>query len=358
MKIYTQTVEQQDNTPVNAVTKKKTQQNQPFHGKNSNRGGMSNKKKCFRCDGEYPHQNDCPAQGKVCNKCTKKGHFARCCKTKSPSTEPIHRQRQNYGNRPLNQITHSTPISSSNSDYYDGSDEYLFAVCDLYDMTDKQKVFECDENFVSTVKVASQSVAVLVDTGASVNVLNKRTFDEINNRTKNSLKLKKTKTRVCTYGKDDPPLKILGEVETLIETKTKFTNSKFYVVDTKNINLLSGITATALGMIVMNKDEKLNTCSIENHTDDNKSPAHLRHLVDRFRKTVFTNKIGQIKNYKVKLHIDPTVSPVAQCERRILFALRNKVNKEIEHLEREGIVEDVTWEPNPLAQPTSHCAER
>ena len=72
----------------------------------------------------------------------------------------------------------------------------------------KNYISECAENFVSTVKIASQSEAVLVDTGASVNILNKRTFDEINNRTKNSLKLIKTKTRVCTYGKGDPSLKI------------------------------------------------------------------------------------------------------------------------------------------------------
>ena len=316
---------------------------------------MSNNKKCYRCDGEYPHQKICPAIGKVCNKCRKKDHFSKCCKTKTLSTEPKHHHRQQY-NQPLNQITHSTPIFSNcdneNSDDFD----YLFAIRDLYDLSKKEKVFECAENFVSTVKIASQSVSSSFgrDTGTSVNILNKRTFDEINNRTKNSLKLTKTKTRVCTYGKDDPPLKILGEVETLVETKSKFTDSKFYIVDTKNINLLSGVTALALDMIIIKKDEKkVNTCSAQDQVAtkhptgdsnlscnlganrENNIPTHLSHLINKFKKTVFTNRIPKITNYKVKLCINPAVPLVAQRERQIPFALRNKVNAEIERLEEK-----------------------
>ena len=72
-------------------------------------------------------------------------------------------------------------------------------------------------------------------------------FNEISNRLQKPLKLKRTKTKVCTYGKDDPSLKILGEVDTVIETKTKFVESTFFVAETKNINLLSGVTSLALG---------------------------------------------------------------------------------------------------------------
>ena len=74
-------------------------------------------------------------------------------------------------------------------------------------------------------------------------------------------------------------------------------------------------------------------------------------MINKFKKTVFTNRIGKIKNYKVKLHINPAVPPVAQREGRIPFALRNKVNAEIERLERENIIEDVTGEPTPWLNP-------
>ena len=45
------------------------------------------------------------------------------------------------------------------------------------------------------------------------------------------------------------PLSIFGEVDTVIETKTKFSESAFFVVETKNVNLLSGVTSLALGLI-------------------------------------------------------------------------------------------------------------
>ena len=125
------------------------------------------------------------------------------------------------------------------------NDEYLFAVKDLLEC----RVFKTRENFITTVKIANQNVAALVDTGASVNILNRRTFMEINSRLQKPLKLKRTKTKVCTYGKDDPSLKMLGEVDAVIESKTKFLESKVFVAETKNINLLSGVTSLALGLI-------------------------------------------------------------------------------------------------------------
>ena len=100
-------------------------------------------------------------------------------------------------------------------------------------------------------------MAALVDTGASVNILNMQTFTEINNRLQEPLKLKRTKTKAFTYGKDEPTLKILGEVDTVTETKTKFLESKFFVAKTKNINLLSGVTSLALGLIKIDKSEHM-----------------------------------------------------------------------------------------------------
>ena len=57
--------------------------------------------------------------------------------------------------------------------------------------------------------------------------------------------------------------------------------------------------------------------------------------------------MGKIKGTKVKLHIDERVTPVAERERRIPFALRDEVKRTIEEWERNDIIEDVTSEPTP-----------
>ena len=59
---------------------------------------------------------------------------------------------------------------------------------------------------------------------------------------------------------------------------------------------------------------------------------------------LFNGSIGKFKNIQLKLHIDKDVPPVAQPERRIPFALRQKVQTVIDKLEADDIIEDVTSE--------------
>ena len=159
-----------------------------------------------------------------------------------------------------------------------------------------------------------------------------------------------------------PSLKILGEVDTVIENKTKFLESKFFVAETKNINLLAAVTSLALGLIKIDKSEhmcfiinnKKNGNAQKEETKANETrtyPERLQNIIEKHKKRVFQNNIGKIKDYSVKLHIDPSVPPVVQRERWIPFALRDKVNEELKQLEKEGIIEDVTEEPTSWLNP-------
>ena len=60
--------------------------------------------------------------------------------------------------------------------------------------------------------------------------------------------------------------------------------------------------------------------------------------------------IGQLKDYKVKLHIDKSVTPVAQPACRIPFHLQKKVSAELKRLEQDGIIEKVD-DPTPWISP-------
>ena len=134
-------------------------------------------------------------------------------------------------------------------------------------------------------------------------------------------------------------------MDTVIETKTKFLESKFFVVGTKNINLLlSGVTFPALNLIKINKSKHL-CFTIDNMKNDNTQkeemkannetkihPAHLRHIEKQKKKKKNVSEIklktSKIVACSVKLHIDSSVSPAAQRERRIFFALHIKMHDE------------------------------
>ena len=82
-------------------------------------------------------------------------------------------------------------------------------------------------------------------------------------------------------------------------------------------------------------------------SDDSQIPKRLEKLISSYQQTFFTGKTGKVKDTKIKLHINDKIPPVAQTEHRIPFALRKKVQKEIEHLKQQDIIEDITSEATP-----------
>ncbi|UYV80871.1 K02A2.6-like [Cordylochernes scorpioides] len=71
-----------ENRNVDAIDKKGGR-NGTFFQKNKNER-HKNKRKCFRCGYYQGHSKEqCPAKDAICNKCRKKGHFAKVCHTKT-----------------------------------------------------------------------------------------------------------------------------------------------------------------------------------------------------------------------------------------------------------------------------------
>lgn len=92
-------------------------------------------------------------------------------------------------------------------------------------------------------------------------------------------------------------------------------DADFYVVDGNNPSLLGKNTAVELGVLKLGINVIL-----ENVNDEYK---------DLFQ------GVGKLKNFKLKLHIDSGVEPVAQQMYRIPFTLRDKVDKKLQELESQ-----------------------
>lgn len=60
--------------------------------------------------------------------------------------------------------------------------------------------------------------------------------------------------------------------------------------------------------------------------------------------------VGKLKDYQLTLHFDPNVKPVAQPLRRPAFSLRGKIEKKLEELLQEDIIEEVNG-PTPWVNP-------
>ena len=262
------------------------------YGGRNEESGDSNIK-CFSCGGSWPHKggkSKCPAFQKRCHKCQGMNHFSKLCRSREPAIKQV--------------------LQDSDS----SDDQYVFHI------TDRKSVNKI-QSYI-TVHVNKTPIRMQIDSGADVNILDEKTY----NLVQHNSKLKPTKLKLYSYGSSSP-LKLLGKVSLLVASKNSYDVADFFVTKggINSGSLLGCATASKLGILKI----------VNNINQNNKVDSLIKEFDDLF------HGIGKMKDLKVKLHIDPSVKPVAQKHRRIPFNVREKLEKELERLERAGIIENV-----------------
>jgi len=128
------------------------------------------------------------------------------------------------------------------------------------------------------------------------------------------------------------PLEVTGACELEVETKDKYGAHKFYVVKGGHGALIGYPTASQLGLVKIIQPINIQT-------------PELRYP------DVFSDEIGKYNGGPLKLHIDNNVRPVAQRNRKTAFHLRPKVEKEIQKLLDQDIIEKIGNTPTPWVSP-------
>lgn len=281
---------------------------------------------CRNCGGKYPHQGDCPAKGKECRGCGKQNHYAKVCRAsqrtpahQSQEKDTTHRKQKSF--KKVNQVTacsEDTARDSSSSE-----EKYLFVVNSDTGVPQPK----------TDIKLNGVTVPVLIDSGAAVNVVNEGVFNTLDPQPK----LTTANIKIFSYG-SKTALPIVGKFTCNVQATTKQTETMFYVLRGDGHSLLSYATASQLGLI-----------HIINTVD---TPPSGRSVADELIESypeLFTG-IGKLKDFQVKLHIDTNVQPTCQPHRRVPFHVRQKVEKELQKLEDDDVIEKVTG-PTPWVSP-------
>ena len=253
--------------------------------------------KCRNCGGAYPNKDSCPARNKKCTSCGKLNHFAKVCRTVPPGS--------------VKRVTEEEDTDE---------EDYVYAVGEK-----KQPMCR--------LEIDGEYVELMLDSGASVNLIDEVTYQGIY---KGKVKtLAQAKRRIFSYG-SPTPLPLLGTIHAKLTAKSNTTSATLHVVKGSSGNLLGYDTAQRLGLLKI-----VNQVGI-----DKTSPQYL--ASGEFRDLF--GGIGKVRGKVVKLHIDPDVQPKQQPHRRILFHVRQDVEKELERLESLDIIEKVTG-PTPWVSP-------
>lgn len=287
--------------------------------------------RCYRCNkvGHMSKDSNCPARGQTCKRCGKMDHFAVCCKTKSENRASAPNA---YNNSSQGQSAHN--VKSGGGRNFRGSKSKTYKVHAVEADSDSDSdgyVFglkvdnESDDKV--TVKVGGIETEMLIDSGASVNILDEERFMSLIEQGMTFTEGKVDK-KLYAYGHSEPlslKCKFSASVSLTSNTSEKGKEADFFVLKGIGPGLLGKKTATELGLLQMKTNPDI--CSLT---------EEIQNIYPECFKGV-----GKLKDYQLKLHIKTDVAPVAQRMYRVPYALRNQVSLKLDELEKNDIIEKV-----------------
>ena len=287
---------------------------------------------CGRCGST--HGKRCPAWGSRCTKCSRIGHYAKCCKTKN---------NQRYENkRNVNPVERESYENNSEEGYYD-----CYGYNDADDNTNLSEKTYMGEVTINAIGTASQvwlleanvgnasyravnttPVKFKIDTGAAVNCLPYSIY------------------KGKQWGQLQPPgIQLLGAAETKLATKgvitlslsyrSKVITDKFYVID--------NLKTPLLGLTGINKLEIVKRIGEISTPKQGEKAKWIKKFPKLFHGLGTMNR-----TYKIKL--DNNAEPISvSTPRRVPLPLMDSVKSELKKLEDQGIIE-------PISKPTKYCS--
>lgn len=187
------------------------------------------------------------------------------------------------------------------------------------------------KNSLYTARINNVHVSVIADSGSTITLLDQEAYSSLG-----SPPLITTTVMVFTYGATQP-LPLLGKLNVMVSYHECSVNSTVFVCPGNNGNLLSGKLPAYLGILNM-----ANTIS-ERPTNSNIPEEQLK-FPGLFK------GIGKLKNFTVKLHIDTSITLVANAHRRIPLHLRKATELELQHVVEMDIIEPLEG-PTPWVSP-------
>ena len=294
------------------------------------------------CGFEYPHpggSENCPAAKSTCRYCQNKGHFERVCRKKkadnnnggqgqnrntgTPTPSSGLRERNNKPRRAANSTTFNVSESQTSTEDYNPG--LASTISDSSDDESQGYVYQAYSEKASKlpkfeIVIAGSPVTVTADTESTCDIIDEKTYKKINEnyiKTKGmEVKLSNTTQEILTYNANEP-LPLLGTFKAHAKSKDRVIVSTFYVTKGSPGNLLSFNSCLDLDLIQVNNNIHHLPTSGSTNTDT---------IINKYPE-IFEERIGKLKDYEVKLHIDSEVKPIAQPHRRIPFHLRAKVEK-------------------------------
>ena len=246
----------------------------------------------------------------ICHYCQKKGHMQRACKRKdeapaSDTSTP----------RPKSKSVGRVEEEEEEEEESDSDDSNDSPLC----LVESKGVARSPPILVK-VKLDDCMVNMEVDTGAAMSLMSQSTFQGL----WPGRELQPSQVRLRAYTKE--PIPVVGCCNVNIEYNGQSAQLPLLVV--------GGSGPTLLGR------DWLSQIRLDWHQIHHVHSAPLQTLLARYP-AVFQGGLGTLQGYKAKILVEPGAVPRFNSARSVPYALRDKVDQELQRLQNEGILEPV-----------------
>ena len=271
---------------------------------------------CWRCAKPNHSPDVCRFKEAVCHGCKQKGHIIRACK-----------KRQSTGVPQKGAARYVVDCSEETINTTDEEDNML-GIYSAERQNNKTKPV------VLLVSLEGVDCEIHVDTGATVSLVSKAFYKERFPR----VPLENTHIELKAYAGHNMP--VCGQINVSVSYQEQSGVFPSVVVDNDGPPLLG---RNWLNKIRLNWDEIFAVSETESVSS----------VLNRHQ-AVFKPGLGNIKGHKADIQVKDGVSPVFRKAMPVPYAVKEKVDREIERLEHEGVIkklESSAWASSIVCVP-------
>ncbi|XP_062556629.1 uncharacterized protein K02A2.6-like [Armigeres subalbatus] len=256
----------------------------------------------------------CPAKDQSCRRCKKPGHFEIVCR-KRPSdphswgpTKKVHIVEEKQEDtedtmQPIHEpVLQPTPQPMPCRTAAERKVYYTF--------------YTGNDANVLNFTIGGAKMDMFIDSGSDVNLITSEAWQKLKAQQVAVSKCESGSSKIIRAYASNTPLTVLGSFQAVIEIGKRSVEAEFLVIANGQRNLLGDMTSKQLGILKIG-------LGINRVVDDGNTHC----------------PFSKIKDTKIRISMDPTITPVFQSLRRIPIPLEGAVNQKLEELLRRDIIE-------------------
>jgi len=186
------------------------------------------------------------------------------------------------------------------------------------------------------IEIGGTMIDLMIDTGSTVNLIDEQDYNKLIIKPT----LYKPTSPLTGYG-TTKPIDVIGCFTTNIKFGNYNTTTEFYVTKGKYGSLLAGITTERLHITNPN-GHNCKHCNMVLSSNE----MSIQFLTSKYP-LLFDDSLGCVKNFEARIFLDQNVRPIVMAARPLPFHLKEAVEKELNRMILEGIIEfangPTTW---------------